>query len=133
MTLWSILAAPLLIGCDLTRLDRFTFDLLTNEEVLDVNQDPLGRQGWRISKDAGREVWARPLYDRSWAVGLFNLGWEHAEVRVSLRSLGISGARTVRDLWRKKDLGTHRNSFCAKVPPHGAVLVRIGDCLPHTI
>src|SRR5437764_3643577 len=72
ITLWSLLSAPLLIGCDMTQLDDLTRGLLTNDEVLDVNQDPLGRPAGRVAKDGRLEVWARDLEDGSKAVGLFN-------------------------------------------------------------
>jgi alpha-galactosidase len=74
ITLWSLLCSPLLIGCDMTRLDEFTLSLLTNDEVLAVNQDPLGKQAARIKNDGDVEVWAKPMEDGSLAVGLFNRG-----------------------------------------------------------
>ncbi len=128
ISLWSLLAAPLLLGCDLTALDEFTRSLLTNDEVLAVNQDPLGRQASRLRRDDVREVevWARPLEDGTQAVGLFNLGEAAAEVEVFWSELGRSGRQTVRDLWRQKDLGAFERSFRASVPRHGVVLVRIG-------
>jgi alpha-galactosidase len=126
LSLWSLLAAPLLIGCDLTRLDTFTFDLLTNCEVLEVNQDPLGRQAKRIWKESGKEVWARPLSDGTWAVGLFNREWERAKITINFKSLKKNGSQKVRDLWRKKNLGMYQNKFSAKVPPHGALMFKIG-------
>src|SRR2546426_5389012 len=76
ITLWSLLAAPLLIGCDLTQLDTFTHALLTNDEVLDVNQDPLGKAAIRKVKNGQTEIWTRPLFDGSTAVGIFNRGAE---------------------------------------------------------
>ena len=76
ITLWCLLASPMLIGCDMTQLDDFTLGLLTNDEVLAVDQDALGKQASRISQDltTGTEVWARPLSDGTFAVGLFNRG-----------------------------------------------------------
>src|SRR5205823_806195 len=76
ITLWSLVAAPLLIGCDLTQVDDFTLSLLSNDEVLAVNQDALGKQARKVGGDAksGTEVWARPLADGTMAVGLFNRG-----------------------------------------------------------
>jgi alpha-galactosidase len=125
ISLWSLLAAPLLIGCDLTKLDDFTKNLLTNDEVLDVNQDPLGKPAKRISKVDETEVWARPLEDGSWAVGMFNLGETSTRVSVSLARIGVSGPCRVRDLWRQKDIGEHRGSFSAIVPRHGVALVKV--------
>ena len=125
VSLWSLLASPLLIGCDMTKLDDFTLSLLTNDEVIEVNQDPLGRQASRISQNGQREVWAKDLEDGSKAVGLFNRGTREATVAVDWSELGLEGALVVRDLWRQKDLGTYSETFEAKVGRHGVVLVRI--------
>ncbi|MEW6201805.1 MAG: NPCBM/NEW2 domain-containing protein [bacterium] len=126
ITLWSILAAPLLLGCDLSGMDQFTIDLLTNEEVLEVDQDPLGIQGSLVMKDGMFEVWARPLWDGTKAVALFNKFIERAEITVKWSDIGISGGQPVRDLWQQKDLGMFDGSFTAAVPAHGALLVKIG-------
>jgi alpha-galactosidase len=125
ITLWTLLASPLLIGCDLTRLDDFTLGLLTNDEVLDVHQDPLGRQAARVSKNGDHEVWARVLEDGSVAVGLFNRGERGATVSVRWADLGISGRQKVRDLWRKRDLGVYETEFAMKVARHGGVLLKV--------
>lgn len=127
ITLWSLLAAPLLIGCDLSQLDAFTLALLTNPEVLEVSQDPLGRQAWRVAQDGSTEVWARPLADGTWAAGLFNRGRHGAKVTVRWADLEQEGARSVRDLWLRKDLGVHEDVFTAHVPRHGAVLLKVGE------
>lgn len=126
LTLWSLQAAPLLLGCDLTRLDRFTIDLLTNTEVIDVDQDPLGKPAGRKSKEGAAEVWARPLWDGTWAVGLFNRGYERREVTVRWSDLGLSGEQPVRDLWRPQDLSACTDRLTAEVPAHGALLLKIG-------
>lgn len=126
MTLWCLLTAPLLIGGDIARLDQFEMDLLTNDEVIAVDQDPLGRQAKRVSKNGVLEVWAKPMSDGSMAVGLFNRDFAKAKVTVKWSDLGIAGNQPVRDLWRKKDLGAFDGSFSAQIPSHGAVMVRIG-------
>ncbi|MDD8027893.1 MAG: putative Ig domain-containing protein, partial [Acidobacteriota bacterium] len=74
VSLWCLLAAPLIFSGDVTRLDDFTLGLLTNDEVLDVDQDPLGKPAVRVKKDGDVEVWSRPLEDGSLAVGFFNRG-----------------------------------------------------------
>lgn len=125
ISLWCLLASPLLIGCDMTQLDPFTLNLLTNDEVLDVDQDPLARGAGRLTKNGDLEVWARPLADHSKAVGLFNRGPEAAEVTVNWTDLGLRGNQVVRDLWRQQNLGTFDHSFKAAVPSHGVVLVKI--------
>jgi len=132
LSLWSLLAAPLLLGCDLTKLDEFTLGLLTNDEVLDVNQDPLGQQARRVAQVEPTEVWAKKMQDGSMAVGLFNRGigtFNGSDfdnpVTVKWEDAGISGKQIVRDLWRQKDLGEFTGSFTAKVPRHGVLLLRI--------
>jgi alpha-galactosidase len=125
LTLWSLLASPLLIGCDMTRLDEFTLSLLTNDEVLAVNQDGLGHQASRVAKDGPLEVWAKELEDGSKAVGLFNRGEKRARVRVLWSDLGASDTLLVRDLWRQKDLGLYDGSYEAEVARHGAVLLGV--------
>ena len=126
ISLWCLLSAPLLLGGDLTKLDEFTLNLLTNDEVLAVNQDPLGDQAGRVARDKYTEVWAKDLADGAKAVGLFNRDdLETQAVVVDWADLGVRGRRKVRDLWRQKDLGAFDGSFKADVPPHGVVLVGV--------
>jgi len=125
MTLWCILAAPLVFSGDLTKLDDFTLNILCNSEVIEVNQDPLGKSGHRIYQDDEREVWAKQLEDGSYAVGLFNVGEFENIVSIRLEDLGLTGKHRVRDLWRQKDLGEFTHVFEMKIPRHGAGMVRI--------
>jgi alpha-galactosidase len=126
ITAWSLLAAPLLIGCDLAQLDEFTLALLTNDEVLDVNQDALGAAATRRAGTEDWEVWARPLADGTTAVGLFNKGYDRMEISATWKDLGLKGKLPVRDCWLRKDLGEFAGSFAASVPTHGAMLLRVG-------
>ncbi|TAN37055.1 MAG: alpha-galactosidase [Verrucomicrobia bacterium] len=125
ISLWCLLAAPLLIGCDMTQMDDFTRSLLTNDEVLDVNQDPLGQQAARKSKNGQQEVWAKVMEDGSLAVGLFNRGVVMDRITVTWSDLGLSGKQRVRDLWRQQDIGVFADQFAAAVPRHGVVLLRV--------
>jgi alpha-galactosidase len=138
ISLWCLLASPLLIGCDLSQLDPFTLNLLTNDEVLAVNQDVLGIQARKVREGDGYQIWAKPLADSSLAVGIFytgldspvdafnwNGGVPKRAIAVRWSDLGISGLRTVRDLWRQKDIGNFSDMFTAEVPFHGAVLVQL--------
>jgi alpha-galactosidase len=125
MSLWAILAAPLIAGNDLTRMTPFTVELLTNREVIAVDQDSLGRQGYRIAQEGPFEIWMKPLADGSKAVGLFNRQRNTEQMTVNLTLLGVDGEASVRDLWLKKDLGTVSGKFSAYVPSHGVVMVRI--------
>jgi alpha-galactosidase len=125
ISLWCLLTSPLLIGCDMTQLDDFTKNLLSNDEVLEVDQDPLGHQAARITKDGDLEVWAKDMEDGSKAVGLFNRGYAATPVTIKWSDLGLTGQQKVRDLWRQQDLGTFPDAFTSPVPRHGVVLVRI--------
>lgn len=126
LSLWALQAAPLFIGADLAKLDTFTLSLLSNDEVIAVDQDPLGRAAGRVWSDARREIWARPLADGTMAVGLFNRGLHASQVTVQWAQLGLQGRQPVRDLWQRKDLGVTQDKFTATVPRHGAVLLKIG-------
>ena len=125
ISLWCLIAAPLLIGCDLEKLDDFTLNLLTNDEVLEIDQDPLGKQATHAAREGNVEVFVKKLEDGSRAVGLFNRGLEEATALVKWSDLGIAGKQTVRDLWRQNDLGVFDEKFETKVPPYGVVLVRV--------
>jgi alpha-galactosidase len=125
MSLWCLLAAPLLAGNDLRDMKKETLEILTNREVIAVDQDTKGVQGVRIAKNNDLEVWQKPLADGSHAVGLFNLGKEAATARVSFSDLKLSGAHAVRDLWAHEDKGKVNDHFEATVPSHGVVLIKI--------
>jgi alpha-galactosidase len=125
ISLWCLLASPLLIGCDMAQLDAFTLNLLTNDEVLEVSQDPLGIQAARVSKEGETEVWAKLLDDGSLAVGLFNRGPQEASVSAVWKDLGIAGPRKVRDLWRQADIGPKNDSYAIQLPRHGSALLRL--------
>jgi len=125
ISLWCLLSAPLLIGCDLAQMDEFTLSLLTNDEVLEVDQDPLGRQAHRVAQKGYLEIWAKKMEDGSVAAGLFNRDETPKVVTASWADLGVSGKMRVRDLWRQKDLGIFNDRFEAQVPRHGVVLVRL--------
>ncbi len=125
MSLWSLLAAPLLAGNDLRHVTPAIMEILTNKEVIAIDQDALGKQAQRLSKNGGLEVWARPLADGSEAVGLFNRGAASAKVTASKSDLKINGDFSVRDLWAHADRGKFGDAFSADVPSHGVVLVKL--------
>jgi alpha-galactosidase len=125
VSLWSLLAAPLIFSGDITRLDDFTLSLLTNDEVIDVDQDPLGKPGHRAALDEEREVWVRDLADGTKAVGLFNRSEMASTVVARWADLGLTGPQIVRDLWRQQDLGASDGQFQSVVPRHGVVLLRL--------
>jgi len=125
VSLWALVAAPLIFSGDITRLDDFTLGLLTNDDVIAVDQDPLGRPGRRAAMAGDIEVWVRDLEDGSKAVGLFNRGEHLASITASWPDIGVAGPQQVRDLWRCKDLGACDGAFTAYVARHGVVLVRL--------
>jgi alpha-galactosidase len=126
ITLWTLQAAPLLIGADMSQFDPFTTALMTNHEVLEVSQDTLGRGASRIYQRDRLELWARPLADGTIAAGLFNRGLQAVKMTATWKELGITGRQLVRDLWLHKDLGTLNGELTVTVPAHGAVFVKIG-------
>jgi len=126
VSLWCLLAAPLIFSGDITRLDDFTLSLLTNDEVIEVDQDPLGKPGRRAAIDRGLEVWIKEMEDGTKAVGLFNRSEQATTIVAKWSDLNVSGRQMVRDLWRQKDLAPCDVEFKAVVPRHGVVLVRLG-------
>ncbi len=125
MSLWCLLAAPLLAGNDLTSMSPTTLALLTNPEVVAADQDPADIQGYRVAQEGPLEVWVKPLADGSKAVGLFNRSHSNATVTAYFRDIGVGDSVIVRDLWARRDLGTFENNFSQTVPRHGVVLTRI--------
>ncbi len=125
VSLWSIVAAPLIFSGDITRMDDFTLSLLTNDEIIEVDQDRMGKPGWRVSRKGDLEVWKKPLEDGSIAAGLFNRGEKAASVTALWSDLGIKGNQKVRDLWRQQDLGSFEGRFSSEVGRHGAMMIRL--------
>ncbi len=127
MSLWSLMAAPLIYSGDMSKLDDFTLNILCNPEVIEVNQDPLGECGRVIKRPNDNFLMIKSLEDGSKAVGLFNRGATEAEISVDWTDLQVSEKQYVRDLWRQKELGVFQQRFDAKVPPHGVVMVKIRE------
>jgi len=126
ISLWCLLSAPLLIGCDLERLDAFTLGLLTNDEVLAVDQDALGRQAVRVATFGSVDVYKKDLEDGGWALGFFNRGdTQQTATFDKLHRIGISGKVHVRDLWRQADLPDTQGNIAISVAPHGVTLLKL--------
>jgi alpha-galactosidase len=126
-SLWAILAAPLIAGNDLRDMKPEIQQILTNKEVIAVNQDTLGREGRRVHKDGDLEVWAKQLKDGGRAVILFNRSASEQNVAVAWEDIGYPDhlSAAVRDLWQKKDLGKFTGKFSAPVASHGVVMVTV--------
>jgi alpha-galactosidase len=126
-SLWCILAAPLMAGNDLRNMTAATHDILTNKELIAIDQDPLGIQGRRVERKGDLEVWSKQLSDGGRAVALLNRGSALSRITASWTTLGYpeSLSASVRDLWAAKDQGISKGSYSAEVPRHGAVVLRI--------
>jgi alpha-galactosidase len=126
-SMWCLLAAPLMAGNDIRSMSADIHDILTNKEVIAIDQDPLGREGHRVKRANGLEVWSRQLADGGRAVALLNRTAAEANITVAWTDIGYPEhvAAKVRDLWAKKDLGEKTGSFSAAVPSHGVVMVRV--------
>jgi alpha-galactosidase len=139
VSIFSLLAAPLLIGCPIEQLDAFTLNLLTNDEVIAVNQDPLGKPARLLSDENGVQIWMKPMEDGSYAVGLFNTGsfgatpqsyfhWGDEPAKAfsfDFNKVGLKGKWKLRDVWRQKNLGEFEGSFKTTIPHHGVVMLRM--------
>jgi alpha-galactosidase len=124
MSLWSILAAPLLAGNDLRSVPSDTLAMLTNKEVIAIDQDTVGKQGKRVVKHGDLEVWARPLAGGSWAAGLFNRGDAPAKVTLHPADVGLARITAIRDLWAHVDHKAGAD-YSADVPSHGVVMLKV--------
>ena len=126
-SLWSVLAAPLIAGNDLRSMKPEIKEILTNKEVIAINQDVLGREGKRVWKEGDLEIWAKPMKDGSRAVLLLNRGASEAEITAPWTTLGYPEhlSASVRDLWAHKDLGRFTGKFSAKVGSHDVVVVTV--------
>src|SRR5213593_1716750 len=125
MSLWAILAAPLLAGNDLRSMTPAILAILTNREVIAVDQDKDGKQGTRVSKSGDQEIWTRPLSGGALAVALFNRAAEATKVSVRWADLGIKGKSRVRDLWEHKEIDGAWLEYSVMVPGHGVVMLRV--------
>ena len=139
VSLFSLLAAPLLIGCPIEQLDTFTLNLLTNDEVIAVNQDPLGKSARLVSEENGVQVWLKQLENGDYAAGLFNIDgyaktpqsyfrWgdeKPASYTLDLAKIGLKGKCKIRDVWQQKDLGKFNGTFKTGIRHHGVVMIKI--------
>jgi len=128
MSLWSILAAPLLAGNDLRSMTSDILEILTNREIIAVNQDQDGKQGRRVMKAGDQEIWARPLSGSAEAVGLFNRSGASAKIAIKWSDLGLKSApKRARDLWARSDLKLDgaESEYSVLVPAHGVVMLRV--------
>jgi alpha-galactosidase len=139
ISIFSLIASPMLIGCPIDRLDAFTVSLLSNDEVIAINQDPLGKAARLVLEKDGFQVWKRELENGDYAVGIFNIAgygktpqsyfrWGNEKAtnfQLNFKEIGLNGNFNIRDVWRQKDLGIFINSITTSVPYHGVMMFRL--------
>jgi len=125
ISLWSLLSSPLLIGCDMGKLDSFTLNLLTNDEVLAIDQDALGKEALQAVKKDDYQIWIKDLADGGKAVGIFNTSDKYQTITLNRDENGLSGLGKIRDVWQQKYIITSGNAYSVKVAPHGVMLVKL--------
>ncbi len=125
-SLWCVLAAPLMAGNDIRVMSEEIRNIMTDEEVIAINQDLLGKQGYRLSQEPDKEVWIKELSNGDWAVCVLNAGDKAAETKFSWKELTfLKGDYQVRDLWEKKDIGTTKQDLSRTIDSHDVILVRL--------
>jgi alpha-galactosidase len=127
VSLWGILSAPLILGCDLSKLDDFTLNLLTNNEVISINQDPLASATTLLKSDGIHEIYVKPMANGSKAVAFFNRGLNTSTIELDLNELGFKNQATIRDVWRQKDVAKVTGVFKTTVNGHGVAFYRISN------
>jgi alpha-galactosidase len=126
MSLWSLLAAPLLAGNDLQHMEPEILEILTNKDVIAIDQDPAGKQATRVAKNGDTEIWVKQLHDGSRAVGIFNLGQTETNVSAKWADIGVTRTpKRARDLWLHKEVPLQDSGASATVPSHGVALLQI--------
>jgi alpha-galactosidase len=130
-SLWCILAAPLMAGNDLRTMSDSVRKILTAPEVIKVNQDPRGIQGYKVYDSGDQEIYNKPLQDGTTAVLLLNKGPKPVDITITWDKIGLSGRQKVRDLWTRKDLGYYTDSYTAgNLSQHGHMLIKVGTAGP---
>jgi alpha-galactosidase len=123
MSLWVLLAAPLLAGNDLSKMTEADKSILMNSEAIAIDQDSLGKQGDRLYESGDLDVWTKPLSGGRVAVGLFNRSWSVRDVSVDLAAIGFKNGATIRDVWKQADLGHKSGVYSQSLPKHGVALL----------
>jgi len=125
MSLWAMLAAPLLAGNDLRQMTSETLAILTNADVIAIDQDKLGKQGTRAWKSGEQEIWTRQLAGGDTAVAFFNRAKDEAKIGVKWADIGVTSTRRVRDLWLHQNVDAKAPEYSVSVPGHGVVMLRV--------
>jgi len=125
MSLWALLSAPLLAGNDLRSMTPETVKILTNRDVIAIDQDLLGRQGRRVRKDGDVEIWTKPLSGGATAIGVFNRSASEASTTLRCGDFQACGGHRIRDLWAQADRGAFGETYAVSIPSHGVALLRV--------
>lgn len=125
VSLWCLQSAPLLIGCDLDKLDAFTLNLLTNDEVLAIDQDIKGEAAKRVLDEDKTQVWVKTMADGSKAVGIFNMDTTYRNITIDWKKLGLDHFKTVRNVWAQQNIGAPSAGYHSTIPPHGVLLLQV--------
>ncbi len=125
ISLWCLLSSPLLIGCDVSKLDDFTLNLLTNDEVLAIDQDIAGKQAQRKIKTNEFQIWVKELDDGTKAIGIFNMSDSYKNISINFANLGLKGKYKIRDLWQQVNVENASGSYSSNIPPHGVSLIKV--------
>jgi alpha-galactosidase len=125
VSLWALMSAPLFISTDVRQINQTTLEILTNPEVIEINQDSSGEFPKRISEAGKQEIWMKQMEDGSKTIALFNKGAESVKMTLNLNEIGINGLSTIRDVWKRKDVGKFKKTYSATVEPHEVILIRI--------
>ena len=124
MSMYRMLAASLLIGCDIRNIDDYSLETLLNREVIAIDQDPLGVAAWRVVKLDDVEIWKRPLDNGGWAVALLNRSPKPVDITAIWKDMHLAGRYKVRDLWTHKDLGSFNRELKLNVASHETKVLR---------
>jgi hypothetical protein len=124
VSLWSLLSAPLMLGCDLSKMDKFTYNLLSNDEVIAIDQDKWAQGPKKFELKDDVQVWVKELSDGSYALGIFNLSDNPMHKVFNFSEVGFKGNYAVRDVWRQKNM-VSGNQVDAAIPKHGVLLIKI--------
>jgi alpha-galactosidase len=126
-SLWCMLAAPLMAGNDVRTMSPAIHDILTNKEVIALDQDPLGKQGYRYMTHPGKEIWVKELSNGEWAICFLNTGETDLKLNIDWSHFAfLKGTHLIRDLWQKKSLGTSERPMVNRVAAHDVLLVKLG-------
>ncbi|MBS1529388.1 MAG: glycoside hydrolase family 27 protein, partial [Bacteroidetes bacterium] len=125
ISLWSLLSSPLLIGCDMGKLDKFTLNLLTNDEVISINQDALGKEARQKVKNENYQVWVKELEGGGRAIGIFNTSEKYQSVSLDVVAEAIKGHSKAIDAWTQKPITGFSGQTTFKIPPHGVKLIKV--------